>query len=130
MSENELQILKAARMIIATTSEKVEAAAKTGNPGANGVNNLDFAAAFINGAHDCLNRAIDIVENHLYPEYTIDDNDPDHPDNAGDREPFFPAPTNPRIAPRNPELSPVCSSCHHDLELNADMRCVRCGSAS
>lgn len=36
--------------------------------------------------------------------------DPDHPDN------------NDRDAGR------ICDQCNHDLELNADFRCVRCGA--
>lgn len=106
---------------------------------------IDIAAQYVGTAMDELEQAYLTIQAFLDPEpcstcghgahetcscRQYDNDSIEDPEPHGSRDTFVPHPTNPRIAPRNPELSPVCPSCHHDLELNADMRCVRCGSAS
>ena len=88
---NDLQVLKAARMLIVPASCSVEEGAKSREVGANGVNNLDLAKQFLELAHRSLNRAIEIVENHVYPEFEIDDD----PEPHGARDTFVPKPKGP-----------------------------------
>jgi hypothetical protein len=68
VTDTDIQILKAARMIIVSASSSIEKGAKSGEIGANGVNNLDIAVEFINISHQSLNRVIEIAESHLDPE--------------------------------------------------------------
>mgnify|MGYP003346501103 CR=1 FL=1 len=84
------------------------------------VTDAGIAVEHIDAALDALDEAIATLEVHVNPDAD--------PEPHGTRDTFVPHPTNQRIAPRNPELSPICPSCHHDLELDGDMRCVRCGA--
>jgi hypothetical protein len=60
----------------------------------------------MSGVTDHLATLSDICESEITPEP------------HGTRDTFVPHPTD----------HPVCDSCNHDLELNADFRCVRCGA--
>ena len=96
---NDIEVLKAARMLIIPASSSVEEGAKSREVGANGVNNLDLAIQFLQLAHRSLNRAIEVVESHLYPEFEIDDSDPEP---HGVRDTFVPHPDGPAPEHFNP----------------------------
>jgi hypothetical protein len=73
----------------------------------------DHLIAELQSALDNLNLA-DLPTPGLTPHLgtPVGEDDPDH-----SRDTFVPHPTRPE----------PCESCYHDLELNADFRCVRCG---
>jgi hypothetical protein len=88
---NDLQVLKATKMILKSASCSIEEGAKSGEIGANGVNNLDLAQQFIELAYRSLERVNEIVESHVYPEFEIDDD----PEPHGARDTFVPKPRGP-----------------------------------
>jgi hypothetical protein len=83
---NDLQVLKATKMILKSASCSIEEGAKSGEIGANGVNNLDLAQQFLELAYRSLKRVNEIVESHVYPEFEIDDD----PEPHGARDTFVP----------------------------------------
>lgn len=87
-----------------------------------------IAAEHIDAACDALLEAIDTIKAFI-PEPCSTCGHGDHatcpcrnhdlePEPHGSRDTFVPHPTKPT----------VCPACNHDLELNADFRCVRCGA--
>lgn len=115
--ESDLAVLRSARDIItvATGSARL-ASMRQLNTDVAATTDIGIAVEYLDHAMDLIDDAIATIAPHM-PSFTppsaeIDGN---HPDNH-DR-------TVACVCPGR-----LCTACDHDLELNADFQCVRCGA--
>ena len=110
--ESDLAVLRSARDIVAVATGSVRLASmRKLNPDVSATTDIGIAVEHLEHAMDLIDDAIATIAPHM-PSFTppsaeIDGNHPDNHDRDAGR---------------------VCPSCDHDLELNADFQCVRCGS--
>ena len=112
----DMAILRNVRDILALASCNTREASLSRDQDPDFVNKAKASVGCLDAAMDEIDNAIGWLDPEVNPEYDIVDD----PEPHGARDTFVPHPTNP----------PTCDSCSHDLELNAEFRCVRCGAQS
>jgi hypothetical protein len=106
--ESDLVVLNSVRTVLAATAGSARLASRPSlNPDVGATTDIGIAVEYLDAAMDFIDDAIATIAPHM-PGFT-----PPSAEMDGDRD-----------AGRH------CLTCHHDLELDADFRCTRCGSPS
>ena len=106
--ESDLFVLRSVRDIIAAAAGSARLASVPRlNPDVGATTDIGIAVEYLDAAMDQIDEAIATIAPHM-PGYT-----PPCAEMDGDRD-----------------AGRVCASCQHDLEQDADFRCVRCGTPS
>ncbi len=106
--ESDLVVLRSVRDIIAAAAGSARLASVPRlNPDVGATTDIGIAVEYLDAAMDQIDEAIATIAPHM-PGYT-----PPSAEMDGDRDAGL-----------------VCASCQHDLEQDADFRCVRCGTPS
>jgi hypothetical protein len=107
----DVAVLRNARAIIALAASNAREVPFHRNLSGSFLIDAGIAVEHIDAALDALDEAIATLEAHM------PDGRDEEPDQS--RDTFVPHPTRPEM----------CDACNHELELNADFRCARCGAA-
>lgn len=115
--ESDLFVLRSVRDIIAAAAGSARLASVPRlNPDVGATTDIGIAVEYLDAAMDQIDEAIATIAPHMPgftpPSAEMDGDRDNHPDNH-DRD-----------------AGRVCASCQHDLEQDADFRCVRCGTPS
>lgn len=106
--ESNLEVLRMVRHVIANATDSARLASIPRlNPDVGATTDIGIAVEYLDAAMDQIDEAIATIAPHM-PGYT-----PPSAEMDGDRD-----------------AGRVCASCQHDLEQDADFRCVRCGTPS
>ena len=104
--ESDLVVLRMVRDIIAAATASARLATlRRLNPDVGATTDIGIAVEYLDAAMDQIDEAIATIAPHM-PGFT-----PPCAEMDGDRD-----------------AGRVCASCQHDLEQDADFRCVRCGT--
>jgi len=126
----DVAVLRNARAIIALAASNAREVPFHRNLPCDFTVDANIAVENIDAALDALDRAIATLALHVDTTLEVvldgsavkweDDGSEDMtPEPHGSRDTFVPHPTRPEM----------CDACNHELELNADFRCARCGAA-